>query len=214
MAYVFFPPPGQPLSIMPSLGGGQETENPTIFPRDVLKRFQFTFLIRHPRRAVPSHYRCTVPPRNKLTGYNGFEASEVGYEELVRLLEFLIREKLVDKNDVLVVDADELLAKPEATIRHFCARTGIAFDAGMLAWNEADRRHAIDAFSEWPGFHDVALDSTGLRACAAELRSSTIESENAQWEAEYGPEAQKLIRRVVDDNTPYYDHLKSFCDAT
>ena len=72
-----------------------EPGNPTILPRSVLENFHFTFLIRHPRSSVPSYYRCTTPPLDKITGFGNFMPSEVGYKELRALFDYLIAEKLI-----------------------------------------------------------------------------------------------------------------------
>ncbi len=116
MAYYLVPPHGKPAAIAPSLariergvgtsapytnGTGAahkapypyhtmpEANNPTVIPEETLKRFHFTFLIRHPRSSIPSYYRCTVPPLDKVTGWYNFMPSEAGYDELRRLFDYL-----------------------------------------------------------------------------------------------------------------------------
>ena len=37
-----------------------------------------------------------------------------------------------------------------------------------------------------------------------------MESEDQQWREKYGDEAQKMIRKCVDDNIADYEYLKSF----
>ena len=162
MAYYLFPPQGQPTTIAPSLGGGKEPGNPTVLPLDVLRKFHFTFLIRHPRRSIPSFYRCIIPPLNETTGWTTFMPSEAGYEELVRLFDFLLKEKIVDRDHLTVVDADDLLDNPEPTIRQYCERTGIDFDPSMLVWDQADKDHAAKLFAKWNGFHNDVLESSQL----------------------------------------------------
>ena len=66
-----------------------ERGNPTVIPSEILDQFHFTFLIRHPRSSIPSYYRCTVPPLDKLTGFYNFMASEAGYDELRRMFDYL-----------------------------------------------------------------------------------------------------------------------------
>ena len=66
-----------------------EPGNPTIVPTGILEKFHFTFLIRHPRSSIPSYYRCTVPPLDKLTGFYDFMPNEAGYQELRRLFDYL-----------------------------------------------------------------------------------------------------------------------------
>ena len=68
---------------------GPECGNPTVIPTKILESFHFTFLIRHPCSSIPSYYRCTVAPLDKVTGFYDFMPSEAGYEELRRLFDYL-----------------------------------------------------------------------------------------------------------------------------
>ncbi|KAL7818462.1 P-loop containing nucleoside triphosphate hydrolase protein [Trichoderma gracile] len=211
MAYYLMPPDNKPAQIAPSLGGGQEPGNPTVLPLDVLKRFHFTFLIRHPKRAIPSYYRCTIPPLSEVTGFDHFMPNEAGYAELVRLLDFLVEQGIVDRENITAIDADDLLDKPEPVIREYCKRIGIDFRPQMLEWTEEDREYAQEMFAKWNGFHDDALKTTCFRARSHAQKTSTVESENREWAEKYGPEAQKVIRKTVDENIPHYEYLKQFC---
>ncbi|KAF7559953.1 hypothetical protein G7046_g4192 [Stylonectria norvegica] len=208
MAYYLMTPDSKPTHIAPSLGA-DESSNPTVLPLEVLKQFQFTFLIRHPRRAIPSYYRCTVPPLDEVTGFYNFMPSEAGYVELVRFFDYLLEQGIVDKEQLVVVDADDMLDNPDKTIRLYCEKTGIDFKPEMLNWNDADKNHASDAFEKWNGFHNDAIKSSSLKA-RTHAQTSTTESENKDWTAKYGPEAQKIIRQTVDENVAHYDYLKQF----
>ncbi|KKO98245.1 hypothetical protein THAR02_09659 [Trichoderma harzianum] len=211
MAYYLVPPDGKPSQIAPSLGGGKEPGNPTVLPVDILKRFHFTFLIRHPKRSIPSYYRCTIPPLSEITGFDYFMPNEAGYVELVRLLDFLLERGIVDRDHITAIDADDLLDKPEPIIREYCARIGIDFKPEMLKWTEEDREYAAQMFAKWNGFHDDALKNSCFQARSHAQKTSTVESENREWVEKYGPEAQKVIRQTVDDNIPHYEYLKQFC---
>lgn len=162
MAYYLMKADGKPTATAPSLGE-DEFDNPTVLPLDVLKQFQFTFLIRHPRRAIPSYYRCTVPPLDEVTGFYHFMPNEAGYEELVTLFDFLLEKGIVDRDSLVVVDADDLLDNPEKTIRLYCEKTGIDYNPQMLEWNDDDKSHARHAFEKWNGFHNDAIKSSNLR---------------------------------------------------
>lgn len=164
MAYYMFAPDGKRSKIAPSLGSGDETGNPTVIPVDILKRFHFTFLIRHPRRSIPSYYRTTIPPLREVTGWEYFMPNEAGYEEMVRLLKFLLDNGLVDKEQLTIVDADDLLDNPEKTIRQYCDRIGIDFCPEMLEWTDEDNAYAADCFAKWNGFHEDAIASSKLKA--------------------------------------------------
>ncbi|KAH6850135.1 hypothetical protein B0I37DRAFT_106170 [Chaetomium sp. MPI-CAGE-AT-0009] len=69
--------------------------NPTVVPLPLLREFHFTFLIRHPRRAIPSYYRCTIPPLSAKTGFHSFMPNEAGYDELRRLFDYLLQEGVI-----------------------------------------------------------------------------------------------------------------------
>jgi Sulfotransferase domain len=67
---------------------GGEVNNPTIVPEELLRKFHFTFLIRHPRSSIPSYYRCTIPPLDKVTGFYDFRPEEAGYAELRKFFDY------------------------------------------------------------------------------------------------------------------------------
>ncbi|SPQ22748.1 9be7ff2c-00ce-4db7-9790-18a4e62b706e [Thermothielavioides terrestris] len=120
IAHYLLPPNQKPASIAPSLrdshagaladgatpngagtGGASHSTpavpNPTVIPLEVLRKFHFTFLIRHPRRAIPSYYRCTVPPLSARTGFHQFIPAEAGYDELRRLFDYLLQEGVISR---------------------------------------------------------------------------------------------------------------------
>lgn len=164
MAYYLMQPDDKPSQIAPSLGGGEEAGNPTVLPVNILKRFHFTFLIRHPKRSIPSYYRCTIPPLSEITGFDYLMPNEAGYVELVRLLDFLLERGIVDKDHITAIDADDLLDKPEQVIREYCARIGVDFKPQMLNWSEEDKQHAAEMFAKWNGFHDDVLKTNCFQA--------------------------------------------------
>lgn len=213
MAQYWIPPNGQPATIAPSLsnykrGVGTDTtalspvstrqekqdtpypyntkgepNNPTVIPAALLSTYHFAFLIRHPKFSIPSYYRCTIPPLDKLTGFYNFRPDEAGYNELRRLFDYLRSEGQIgpkragepnnashssssnDGVEICVIDADDMLDNPSGVIEAFCKSTGIEYDPQMLAWDSAeDQAAATEAFEKWRGFHEDALDSTSLRA--------------------------------------------------
>ncbi|PKS12954.1 hypothetical protein jhhlp_000295 [Lomentospora prolificans] len=210
MAYYLFPPDRKPAEIPASLGAHQEPNNPTIFPLDQLRRFQFTFLIRHPRRSIPSYYRCTIPPLDSVTNFDKFLPNEAGYDELRRLFDYLIAEGVVDRENLVVLDADDMLDNPEAAIKAYCERVGIDFSPSMLNWSEDDAQHATQAFEKWNGFHNDAIKSSSLKPRSHAQKTCTPESEDEEWKQKYGEEAQKVIRKTVEDNVADFEYLKQF----
>lgn len=153
-----------------------EEGNPTVVPIEILKQFHFTFLIRHPRRSIPSYYRCTIPPLDAVTGFYNFMPSEAGYDELRRVFDFLkstsqvgpavAGQKTTQENEVsiTVIDADDLLDKPYEMIEAYCKEVGLEYTPDMLNWSKTEEQAAAkEAFEKWKGFHEDAIDSDRLK---------------------------------------------------
>ncbi|KAI1191308.1 P-loop containing nucleoside triphosphate hydrolase protein [Nemania serpens] len=203
-------------------------DNPTVIPLELLRKYHWTFLIRHPRRGIPSYVRCCTPPLSETTGWDHFKPSESGYVELRRLFDYLREQRIIGPSvagrgpapgtktgegeiPITVLDADDLLDKPEEAIRAFCEHTNIPFSPTMLQWdNEEDQKRVTEAFAKWNGWHNDAINSKGLTARTHPKKPVTEESENEEWRQKYGEEGQKLIRACVDENIPHYEYLKSF----
>jgi len=214
-----------------------EPENPTVIPEAILRKFHFTFLIRHPRHSIPSYFRCTIPPLDDVTGFHNFDPSEAGYDELRRVFDFLrsrgqvgpaiagdigqgngvdSKEKAngtVDNGpvEICVIDADDLLDDPEGIIRQYCKTVGLKFHPNMLVWDtEEDHRQAVDAFEKWRGFHDDAIESAALKPRAHKHKEKDEEDEFVEWIEKYGEEAAEVIRETVRRNVADYEYLKQF----
>lgn len=171
-------------------GTAAEPGNPTVIPSELLRQFHFTFLIRDPHYSIPSYYRCTIPPLDKITGFYQFDPSEAGYDEVRRVFDYLVSSGVVGptfasappsprqgangvngsdithkKQDICIIDADDLLDNPKQMIQAYCQTVGLEFKPGMLHWeDEENQTRAKEAFEKWRGFHEDAIDSTELRA--------------------------------------------------
>lgn len=193
MAHYLLPRDGKPATIAPSFrrckatgepaidrqedSNGQITDgNPTVVPTDELRKFHFTFLIRHPRRSIPSYYRCTIPPLADVTGFHDFRPDEAGYHELRRLFDYLKDQGIIGPSragepngddghlPITVMDADDLLDNPTGMIEAYCNAVGIDYTPDMLRWeDDENQQYAAKAFAKWPGFHEDVLKSTYLK---------------------------------------------------
>lgn len=212
--HYLFPPNGASADIARSVENGtgdDEPANPTVLPRDILRQFQYTFLIRHPRRSIPSYYRCTVPPLDAVTGFYDFDPAEAGYDELRRFFDYVLSEGLVDRENLVVIDADDLLDDPESVLRAYCERVGLEFCPGMLNWSEEDTRFAQEKFAKWDGFHNDALRSSSLKPRSqSHKKTATRESEDLEWREKFGEKGAQVIRKTVEDNVADYEYLKNF----
>ena len=162
-----------------------EPGNPTVVPAEMLQKFHFTFLIRDPHSSVPSYYRCTIPPLAEVTGFHEYYPSEAGYDEVRRVFDYLrsighvgpslngmtvgsdegqANDSKSQGLDICVLDADDLLDDPPGLIKAYCKSVGVKYEPEMLNWDsEEHHNHAKETFEKWKGFHEDAIDSTGLK---------------------------------------------------
>ena len=76
-----------------------------------LREFQHTFIIRNPRKTIPSLYKvCT---NQQITGLDYFRPEEAGFRQLYELYHYV--QKTFNVNPV-VIDADDLLENPKKTL--------------------------------------------------------------------------------------------------
>ncbi|KAF2160939.1 hypothetical protein M409DRAFT_37642 [Zasmidium cellare ATCC 36951] len=205
---------------------GAEADNPTVVPREILEKFHFTFLIRHPKSAIPSYYRCCIPPLVQRTGFDYFMPEEAGYDELRRLFDYLKDAGLVGPKvctrtpnmevppgqvEICVLDADDMLDDPVGYLRKYCESVGLDFSEAMLNWDsEEAHQFAREQFEKWDGFHDDAINSTDLKPRQHKKAPKSDEELYAEWVEKYGQEAADLIKRTVDENVADYEYLKQY----
>ncbi|KAM3075435.1 hypothetical protein ACMFMG_007582 [Clarireedia jacksonii] len=187
---------------------GAEPDNPTSIPVEILRRWRWTFLIRNPHESIPSLYRLSMPERRNETRWNEFQPSEAGYKELRRLFDYLMASKVIDPEEVCLVDAEDLLSGPERTVQAYCRHIGIDYKPEMLQW-EADDTQASEILFSYKAFHTDALKSTGLKK-RERVKVLTFEEENLSWQKEFGQEGAEQIRNTIEENMKDYEYLRSF----
>ncbi|KAJ9605134.1 hypothetical protein H2200_010524 [Cladophialophora chaetospira] len=224
MSYHIVPcyPHLSPATAAPSLTSlrteAEDTKNPSLLPWSSLKRFQITFLIRHPDRSVPSKYKFTVPPLSQTTKMKAFYQREIGYRELRLMFDFLRgcqqTEGGGEGDNIVVIDAEDLLADPSAIVSAYCERVGIEFDEDMLTWNnEEEFQVASRLLEKYKAYHVDALESRGFIPKAEPDKAEMEDQPKAvddEWRDRFGEEGAKLLRGVVDESMDDYQYLTRF----
>jgi hypothetical protein len=161
---------------------GKQLPNLAVIPFEWLRKFHFTFLIRHPALSIPSYYRCTISPKSDRTGVTRYSAADTGYKELRELFDYLRSSGVVGPSiagrsaayssaaeirsseqlesvDICIVDASDLLPRPEDTVQQYCPTTGLPYSGlKMLTWDAPEgKTRAREAFSTWEGLHENAI---------------------------------------------------------
>ncbi|KAL8836440.1 MAG: hypothetical protein Q9170_002928 [Blastenia crenularia] len=217
IAYHIIPPSHSPNTQPTSLQKNfapNEPPNPSLFPTSILRSFRFVFLIRKPSAAIPSLHRCFIPPLSSLTEMHTIDATELGYRELRLLFDYLYppasRTSSAPDGQPILIDADDLLANPEAIIRSVCDRLSFPFSSSMLSWpSKEDHDFAYSLFEKYAGYHQDALDSTGLEP-KTPGRHKLREEEDGEWRERYGDDAARMIREIVDGCQEDYEYLRGF----
>jgi hypothetical protein len=113
--------------------------------REFASRFTNTFIIRQPTPVIASLYRF----------WPDFTLEESGYEHQHRLFNLAVE----NGEDPAVVDAADLTADPEGTIRAYCERLNVPFISKALSWEPGE----VPDWEMWAEWHKEAAESTGIK---------------------------------------------------
>jgi hypothetical protein len=173
-------------SVMETLGGNPPDGSPIWYQKHMwhhmtgpigygdFEGFRHAFLIREPERMIASYLKKREAAR--------FE--DFGLE---RQSEFFDREANLLGHAPPVIDANDVLADPEAVLSRLCEGLGIPWDKAMLSW--APGRRNTDGV--WgPHWYNAVEESTGFGPPESDA-------------VELLPEAQRLADRC----RPFYDRL-------
>lgn len=146
--------------------------------RDWLDDVDNVLLIRDPARVVASYVQQ----------HGSVCAEDLGYAQLLEIGEHVMASTGAPP---FVVEAEQLQADPETTLRCLCAHLEIAFDVAMLSWPAGPR----DSDGVWaPHWYAGVEASTGFKRAtsAAPVR------------------LEGHLQQVVDAVTPIYDRLRGW----
>ncbi|XP_041467672.1 branched-chain-amino-acid aminotransferase-like protein 2 [Lytechinus variegatus] len=94
----------------------------------VLPHYRHTFLIRHPLKMFRSYEKLTkgvIPIDFRVTFKNIYQELEKFYDHVINEL---------GQSAPPIIDADDLLAQPEAVLSNYCELVGIPYTPKMLKW--------------------------------------------------------------------------------
>ncbi|WP_258177599.1 sulfotransferase-like domain-containing protein [Streptomyces solincola] len=90
-----------------------------------LRETVHSFILRHPREVIESHFALN----------SGLTRDEIGFARLWEIHQAVLE---AGGPEPVVVDSDDLLDRPEATVRAFCERVGIPFVPAALQWKPGE----------------------------------------------------------------------------
>ena len=112
---------------------------------DFQRAVTHSFMIRSPQAVVASYLRLDARA----------EREAMGFENLAELYDVVCAST---GQDALVVDADQLIADPERTVRAYCRYAGIPFRQDALRWQAG----ALPDWRQFSRWHERAATTTGF----------------------------------------------------
>ncbi|OWV12002.1 sulfotransferase family protein [Micromonospora wenchangensis] len=137
-----------------------------------------TFIVRHPTEAIASHFALNP----------NLGRDEIGFAWLYEVFEAV---RSATGTTPTVIDSDDLLDRPEDTVRAYCAAVGIPFVPAALSWQPGMR-------PEW-------------QATGRWHRSTSLTAGFGRREAGDGAavvDANPVLRGYRDYHLPYYERLR------
>jgi len=150
--------------------------------RPFLAEAQHAFLIRRPEEIAASNYAL----------HPGMNIGSIGLERLCEL-QAAIRD--AGGNPSVVIDSDDLVARPEATMAAYCAAVELPFNLRALTWQSGER-------SEWrrsARWHVDVSSSSGFER-RERVYPHTVENSRdlARFAAHHRPFYERLYAQRLD----------------
>lgn len=149
-------------------------------PLTMLKSFSNTFLIRHPKDVILSHY----------SKVKDFTFKELGYGNLYKLFNHV--NQLNGNEKPIVIDADDLVENPEGIVRSYCERLGIPFLPSSLSWELNKLPKSLTWWQEG-AWHESLKRSSGF----------TSKKQYYPTKIEENPRLLDFLKRSL----PFYEEL-------
>jgi len=142
-----------------------------------LRDAQHVFMLRNPAKVINSHYH--INPK--------LSCADVGYAHLVGVYDLVVDQA---KLRPIFVDADQLIADPERTVKEFCSSADLVYMPSALEWKSGD----LPIWQRTKHWHVDAAHST------------RIEAKTKQYE--HRVDNTPLLQSYYDANLPHYEYLQ------
>ncbi len=150
--------------------------------RRFLAEARHAFLIRRPEEIAASYY-ALFPPMT---------INAIGME---RLCEMQTAVGNAGGNPPVVIDSDDLVTRPAATMAAYCAAVGLPFNPRALAWERGEQ-------PEWhrsAHWHADVSNSSGFERREREYQNTVENSEKlAKYAAHHRPFYEQLYAQRID----------------
>jgi hypothetical protein len=157
-----------------------------------LAEARHAFLIRRPEEIAASLYAVVQTIKRTDAGYPDVRVESIGLERLHELHAAVAN---AGGNAPVVIDSDDLVARPEATMAAYCAAVGLPFIAEALTWEPGER-------PEWQRsarWHEAVSRTSGFEP-PGHRHTHTVETsdELAGFAAHHRPFYEQLHAQRLD----------------
>jgi hypothetical protein len=161
---------------------GDHQHHEVLADRRFLAEARHAFLIRRPEEIAASYYAL----------FPDMSINAIGLEKLCEL-QAAVRD--AGGNPLVVIDSDDLVARPAATMAAYCAAVGLPFNPRTLTWEHGER-------SEWrrsARWHADVSASSGFERRERVYRHTVENSgELARFAARHRPFYEQLYAQRLD----------------
>ncbi|XP_077867649.1 uncharacterized protein LOC144356963 [Saccoglossus kowalevskii] len=152
--------------------------------------YQHTFLIRDPKKIIPSYYKAAVGCGYQFDDWLPYSG---GVKQLYDLFVY-VTEML--GQEAIVIDAHDLCNNPRQMLQEYCKKAGLQFQEKMLKWEPYNNGHWHPIYSQ--GLSAESFKSKALQSsCFLPMSNTNVDMEGLP---EYGV---KQIKNAM----PYYKLL-------
>ncbi|XP_006816111.1 uncharacterized protein LOC102800959 [Saccoglossus kowalevskii] len=155
-------------------------------PRD----YRHTFIIRDPRRTIPSYYKATIGCGIQ---FDEWLPSSGGVKQLYDLFVY-VTEML--GQEAIIIDAYDLCNNPRQILQKYCKKVGLQFQDKMLNWEPGNNDHWHKLFSQ--SFFTEAFKGAAIRS--REFLPMSYETVDLEGLPDYGV-------KQIEEAMPYYELL-------
>ncbi|GES91145.1 branched-chain-amino-acid aminotransferase-like protein 2 [Rhizophagus clarus] len=175
--------------------------------KEILSKFKHTFLIRNPEKSVKSYYRAASATYKAWDEANVddskrvelFSSDSIGIKELRALYDLI---KDITEEEIVLVDADDLVREPEKVLRKYCEMIGVEFKEKMLRW-KAEK--IVECWNvKIPDLYDVPDYYNIWYRSASESTGFNLINGHKKEEIEY----PQNVYDIIAENVPYYEYLR------
>jgi sulfotransferase family protein len=146
--------------------------------REFLATATHTFIIRHPAEAIASHHALNPD----------VDRDDIGFGRLHEIFEAV---RSATGTTPVVIDSDDLLDRPEDTVRAYCDAVGIEYLPNALSWS-AGMRPEWQRTSRW--HRSTSATTTFARAAGQQPRTVAT---------------SPRLTAYVEYHLPYYERLRA-----